>query len=142
FTVTDMLADYLRRGWARWTPPTLGLYRSSVDNFIVPRIGRWKVRDITPRRVQTFLDALMDQYGLPTVARVRTILSGAFREAERLDAVTRSPMPHVRLPQPKPKAPTVWTRAEASRVLAHVASDPMLSAWYHLALTSGMRPGE
>lgn len=142
FTVTDMLADYLRRGEDRWTSNTLGLYRSSVDNIIVPRIGRWKVRDITPRRVQTFLDALMDQFGLPTVTRVRTILSGAFREAERLDVVTRSPMPHVRLPQPKPKPPTVWTRAEASRVLASVADDPMLSAWYRLALTSGMRPGE
>src|SRR5690606_38321239 len=43
FAVTDMLADYLRRGEDRWTSTTLGLYRSSVDNIIVPRIGRWKV---------------------------------------------------------------------------------------------------
>lgn len=141
-TIADLLDDYLRHGADRWSANTLALYTASVEKIIVPRIGRVLLREMTTRRAQTFADGLKRDYGPPSIARVRAILSGAFRDAHRAGTVTANPISGIRTPTPKRKDKQVWTQDEVARVLAHVAHDPMASAWYHLALTTGIRPGE
>lgn len=141
-TIADLLADYLRHGSDEWSANTVALYTASVENVIVPRIGRRKVRDFGKSMARAFVRDIDAAYGSATVHRARAVLSGAFRDAESVDIVEYNPMSGIRLRSTKRKDKDVWTQDEVARLLDHVADDPMLSAWYHLALTTGIRPGE
>src|SRR5690606_5301611 len=61
-TIAQMLDDYLRRGERRWSPNTTANYRQIARSILVPALGKKKVRDLTPRHVQDFIDDLGQQY--------------------------------------------------------------------------------
>lgn len=142
WTVDDLLADYLRRGADRWSANTTANYRQIARSIIGPTIGGRRIRDLTPHAMQLWVDRLGTQYSAARVEVVRAVLSGAFKEAVRLGVVDRSPMVGLRGPKGTRTERHVWTPQQVSAVLVTVADDPELAAFYRVALTTGMRPGE
>jgi integrase len=141
-TVSMMVDDYLRRRASEWSPNTQGVYRHVANLIIAPRLGKRRLRDLTPRLMQVFVDELGQQYRPRRVDLVRAVLSGAFREAVRLGLMSRNPLEGVRAAR-RPGLPRrTWGADEAGRMLDAHTNDPEQYAWYMLAFSTGMRPGE
>lgn len=141
-TVATMLAEYFERMRREWTSNTYANYVTIRDNIIVPAIGKRIVAQIRPRDMRIFMDRLQAEYSPSRVVVVRAVLSGAFREAVEMDIISRNPLADIRIKQPEQPDIIVWTTGDVRKLMAHIANSPRDDAWYRLALTTGMRPGE
>ena len=142
-TVSDLVAEYVDRAASRISERTVLTYRARARRMIDPTIGRRALDGLAPLDVQRWIDALGRQGFAPsTVHAAVAVLMGALREAALLGITDRHLGQGVRRPALGRPTATVWTEAEARRVLAAVRDDPIYGALYHLALATGMRPGE
>jgi integrase len=130
---------------------TVANYAQAIRLHIIPGLGRYKLRDLTPEQVDRLLRAKADA-GLSKryVGRIRSILADALSHAERRQLVSRnagrlSIMPSCE-PTPEPRA---LTAAEASAfVTAALASgsdgapERRLGVMLALMVAIGLRPGE
>jgi integrase len=142
-TVADLIDAYLARAASRWAPGTLGTNRSRARALVLPDLGEARALDLTPPRVQAWIDRLVRRgLAAETVVGARRLLSGACREAVALGVLPRDPVAGTRPPGVKRPPVAVWTADEVRAVLAAVARDPMLDAAYRVSLSTGVRPGE
>lgn len=139
-TVYQAAEEWLERGARRWSGGTEATYRQRVEKHILPVLGEVKVAALTTHRIQVFADRL--RIAPNTAASVMTALSGVLSECVRLGVIERNPAQGVRLPSARPVARAVWDADAARKVLAWVKGEPRWHALYHLALSTGMRPGE
>lgn len=62
---------------------------------IIAGLGQLQVREVTVARLDAHLRDLADRHGVPTAQKVRTILSGMFKVAVRLGALSANPVREV-----------------------------------------------
>lgn len=141
-TVEALLAEHFARMRKAWTSNTYANYVTIRDRIITPSIGKRLVTEIRPRDMRLFLDKMEAKYKPARVVVIKAVLSGAFRSAVELDIIDRNPLSDIRVKNPAPAKVNVWTAEEIKRLFAHVADKPRINAWYRLALSTGMRPGE
>lgn len=142
-TVAELVAEWLDRGAGRWKPATSSTYRQRAAIHVLPALGRERAGMLTAHRVQRWVDGLV-RAGLDasTIDGAHRVLSSALREAVQLGVIPANPAAGVRKPPVRLKEPRTWTLPDIARVVAALAAEPMWSALYRLALTTGMRPGE
>lgn len=141
-TVATLLSEYFERMRSEWTSNTYANYVTIRDKIIVPAIGKRLVAQIRPRDMRIFMDRLQSEYSASRVVVIRAVLSGAFREAVELDIIDRNPLADIRIKQPEQPDIAVWTIDDVKKLMAYIVDKPRDNAWYRLALTTGMRPGE
>lgn len=142
WTVAEVVQDYIDHGRDRWKSNTVATYTTILNNVIAPTIGREKVVDLTARQCQHWINSLRRDYSPARIELIRAVITGALKEAVRLDVIRANPMADVRMPKKSRPERQLWTPEEAKRVLAASEPDPQLHAFYRVALTTGMRPGE
>jgi integrase len=142
-TVRELVEQYLERATTRLSPNTLGEYERYLTKVIGPELGDVLVQRLTTAKVQHWIDGKQRAgVGAGTINNLVNILSGAYREAERLGIVEHSPVRRVIRPRAKAPGKEAWSADEVRRVLDAVKADAKWHAWYRLALGTGMRPGE
>lgn len=142
-TVEEVVRDYLERGKESWSANTYATYGQRAMAHILPYLGKDRARDLTTARVQWWVDTLRRKKLKPeTIAGANAVLSGAFREAARLQVVPVNVVRGVRLPRIPRHDHATWTGEQVGVVFRALADDPMWHAVYRLALMTGMRPGE
>ena len=119
-------------------------YASIIDHHLNPKIGHLDVARVAPSDIEALETGLLDRGLAPkTVHLVHTVLSGAFRYAERLGVVERNPVASV-VPPSFDKAEVVPPDVAQVRTLLKLAREegdslfPMLQ----LVVYTGMRRGE
>lgn len=130
-------------------PSTFASYSAMVHTHLVQRLGDVELRRLTPTHFTVMYAELLatgrldGKGGLSrrTVRYLHTIAGRALRDAVRWHLIVRSPLDGVTPPAPGQREMAVWTRDDAARFLAFVASD-RLAALYRLALATGLRRGE
>lgn len=144
-TVNELVAEYVARAEQskRITAGSAHTYRERAARMIAPTIGARRLDGLEPLDVQRWIDALVARgFAASTIHPAVAVLMGALREAALLGITDRHRGLGVRRPAidrtPKP----VWSVADVRRVLAAVAGDPIYDALYHVAIATGMRPGE
>lgn len=142
-SVADAINDYLDRGTGRWKPSSHATYSQRARNHILPRIGDMQLSELTTADVQRWIDRLM-RSGLSakTVEESARVLGGAMREAVRLGLINTNPVSNTRRPTTPATERTIWTPDEISRALTATKKNTKYHALYHVALMTGMRPGE
>jgi integrase len=91
--------------------------------------------------VHTLIGEIRDASGTARAAKCRTVLYSAYRQAIRLQLVTRNPVETVDPVPEKRKEIVLWEAEEASRFLA-VAREHRLYAFFYVTLATGLRRGE
>lgn len=142
-TVGEYLEQWLSdsvRGTVRES--TLESYRRVVRNYLIPSVGRVKLKDLKPLHLQGLYRQKLDA-GLSTctVQYTHTIAKKALKDAVRGELITRNPAEAVDPPQVK-RDEIRPLSAEQVRKLLRATEGDRLEAVYTFAVHTGMRPGE
>lgn len=136
---SDFLDAWLEVKRSRLRTASIFQYESTCRLYLKPRIGKLKMREITPARVQALYDALLAEgRGKRTIQIVHATLRGAMNHAQRLGLIVLNPCDLVQAPKPEKREMTVWDERQVNAFMAHVGGD----AFYRVAFSTGMRQGE
>lgn len=118
-------------------------YSAHIERYVAKTIGRLPLAKVSVADVQGLYESLADQgLGAPTIKLVHTILNQAFKQAVRWRRMNYNPAADTERPRGKrKKVVRAMTKPQAAAFLktAEMTDD---SALFHVALISGMRPGE
>jgi integrase len=151
------LKRWVTRSWlpvvrSRLKEGTYESYRSNMENHVLPRLGRVRLNEITPRMLTDLYVELLENghmkhgRGLSprTVRYIHAIVHTALADAVDEGILATSPAERAKPPKPRP-SPTselrYWEPHQLARFLHHVRGTPLEPLW-HLAALTGMRRGE
>ena len=157
-TVAELVATYLQNGRdaGTWSANTRSRYEDMERLYIVPSMGRLRLREATVPRVDGFLKGVAKRVGAPTARLCKSVLSGAFALAVRQGALAYNPAHNVEGiadKRPEPKALTAADvralRASAARFeheptrrVGRETRHPGMVALVDVLLGTGVRIGE
>ena len=141
-TVAKWMAEWLEK---RKRPPkplkpnTWNGYRSKVNGYIVPALGKRRLTELRPQHIEAMYDDLRARgLGEATVRQTHAILQKALKDAVRTGSLGRSPMERVDPPGTETNDRDQWTLEQAGMALKAAGA----SARWWLAIFYGMRQGE
>jgi len=121
---------------------TLDGYRSYLDQYLIPNVGKHRLDKLTPTHVRAMLATMKDR-GLSdaTARQAHMILMRALKVAEREGKVARNVADLVDRPELTKNHRKPLTVEQARKVLRALDGDPLAARWV-CALLLGMRQGE
>lgn len=124
-------------------PTTVRYYEQMTRLYILPKIGKKKLKDVTPQLVQGMLNELAKDQKLKanTVNGVRSTLRSALNTAKKWQLITINPM-DATSPVKREKGDPVFLGQDEMRQLIEVASSHWLGPLIVTGLITGMRVGE
>lgn len=149
-TVGQFLQDWLENAAKpKLRPRTFAGYRTIVNHYLVPHLGRVQLTKLTPQHVQTFQSKLLstelDRGGGAvspvTVINARRVLGRAMEQATHWGLIARNPVRLVDGPHLTRREIQPLDTEQARRLLAAVRGD-RLEALYTVALALGLGRGE
>lgn len=133
---------------------TVGQYRNLANAYVVPRIGRVLLRDLTPDQLQRLYGTLLTSgrcrgnrktLSPTTVHAVHVAIHRMLRDAQRWGLVARNVADIAGEDAPRPvkreMTERVWSPAELCAFLGSVSEHRLFGLWILFA-TTGMRRGE
>lgn len=148
--LADFLEEWLDSVASSLRPNSITLYRCAVKNWINPRIGKIRLRDLTTPRLQSFYAELSrsgreDGTGGLSARSVRiahgTLLRALQRAVDWHLIAVNPAAGNLSLPRQAQAEAKTWTPEEARTFLASVAGTPLAPLWT-LMLATGLRRGE
>jgi integrase len=138
-TVETYLASWLPAYCASHADNTARNVRHHANRYILPKIGRVRLRDLTPQ----ILMALYAEIPPLTMRQaVHVTINHFLGDALRAGLLNRNPASQVVTPKLPEPAPAVWWSADELRAFLEAAgSDRWFPLWRLLSLT-GLRRGE
>ncbi len=158
-TVSELLNEYVNLyGKTRWS---LSVYESNtglIRHYILPFLGKAKLREITSRTLEKYYQTLLEtpavaqmsqkkysqevRYVTPaTVRKVHNLLRSAFSQAEKWDLIEKNPARHATLPKHEPKKREIWDAPTLFRAI-ECCRDERLKLCLNLAFACSLRIGE
>ena len=117
-------------------------YEQLCRNYIVPKIGSIKVRDLRPENIQGFYTSLLNQeVGIYTIRKIHTLLHCALQLAVKTGIIGRNPASFVQPPKVPASEMDILNDSQVSQLLV-AAMGHRWEALFHLALVTGMRQME
>lgn len=146
------LAGYLEHwlqthGATDLRPKTAHSYRQVARLHILPHLGRVPLADLTPHRLQAWIDLLAQPQAdgktlsPRTCTYARAILHSALAEAVRLGLLSANPADRVRAPKQDPKQVNSFTR-EQTQGIDQAGRDMRLGIMFSVLWRTGLRIGE
>lgn len=128
---------------------TRASYQGSLNNWIYPALGEYKLPEITTAQIEALLASMQEKkksHG--TVIKIYTILLGIFKRAYKADVIDRNPMDKVDRPEPrkdeiKRDSAPAYTVEEIRHILTCLENEPLKwRALMRLLIDTGIRRGE
>ena len=122
------------------TPKSLGMYDEKYNNYIKPRVGQMRLRDVRDVHLQRILN---DQAGRSSshVKKLRMVMQEMFKRARQSRLIPFDPAELLELPSTTTGGHRAITPEERAAILA-VAETHRAGLWVLTLLYTGMRPGE
>lgn len=145
---SDTTVESFLRMWLEETvqghkaPRTVESYTSTIQQHIIPELGRYRIGKLDQSHVQTMLNSKKAS-GLSarTVAYIRAILRAALNDAMQRGIVVRNVAAFSKPPRGEKRDAQPFTIEEVRRFFASIADDRFEAA-YVIAGTLGLRRGE
>lgn len=128
-------------------------YQRTINKYIIPALGHFKLKDITPVHIQHFINELQEKpsntktgkLSPSTVRRYYTVLQSIFHSAYKLGIIGVNPADgdRITLPKLQEQKTEIFTPEEIADILNYLENEPLqFKTLIHLALNSGCRRGE
>ncbi|MDT2738741.1 tyrosine-type recombinase/integrase [Enterococcus canintestini] len=145
-------------GISKWSANTFSSKQSSINNYINPTIGDWKLSEITTQKLSKYYNDLLNVPEVPranrkatgrcvqpaNIKKIHDIIRCALNQAilwEYLDTKMRNPASLATLP----KIPKVWRDVwsiDTFKQAISIVDDDVLLICIHLAFSCSLRIGE
>ncbi|MGD9891152.1 MAG: tyrosine-type recombinase/integrase [Dehalococcoidia bacterium] len=123
-------------------PGTYESYEQKVRVHIKPALGKWPLDQVTPQRIQAFMNEKREAGQSPrSVQYLRAIIRRALSQALKWDLVTRNAATLVDPPRLKRREASIFS-AEQARTLLDALKGDRLEPLVMLTLATGLRRGE
>lgn len=123
-------------------PLTLRRHESVVRLYLKPRLGHYKLHQLSVQTTQSFINQLeKDNVSSASIHQIRKVLSAALTYAVRQEFIARNVARLVELPKYRSKEAAYWTLSEAKQFLEFARSIPYYPIFLLLVLY-GLRRGE
>lgn len=142
-TLAGWLDGWVTRRAARLKPRTAATYRSYVEQYIKPAIGRVRLDKMTPAHVERMHESIIAR-GLSTTTALQAhrILSKALADAMRAGHISRNVATLTDAPARAFAPRPALTVEDARALLLSAAADKSAAARWGVALLAGLRQGE
>lgn len=156
-TVEELMDDFVENyGREKWSHSNYARSKSLIQNYIIPYIGKMKLKDISPRWIESYYHTLLQQKRAPrpgmkddnknlvsssTVRSVHKLLRCAFGQAARWELIESNPFEKVMAPRHKENPREIWEVDDLKEALA-ACDDPVLELCINLAFSCSLRLGE
>lgn len=122
------------------TKKSFGMYTEKYDNYIKPKIGTMKLKDVRDAHLQKIMN---DQANMSEshAKKVRMVLQEMFKRARQSRLIVYDPAELLELPKTTKKKRRSITEEERAAIL-EVAKTHRSGFWIMTLLYTGMRPGE
>jgi integrase len=144
-TTTPTLRDWLSTWYAAhrsdWRGSTGRIYRTAIDEWIVPALGSMRLEKLSPAQIQRWVNAATKDGARAKVVLAHVVLRSALKFAMTQRLVTFNAASLVRVPRPERK-PIVVLNAEQAGSLMKAAEEHRLGALVTMTLALGLRIGE
>lgn len=140
----DFLDDWLETKKPQVAEQTWSYYSQIVRDYIKPKLGMYKLRELSTRRIQGFYNHLVEQgIGLRTIEKNHSIIHASLNYALKYGLIVSNPDTFTDPPKPKKKEMR-YLNIEEVKKLVQVAKEgnDRNFALYYLAIVTGMRQGE
>lgn len=118
-------------------------YTIVYKNIISPRLGRYRLSEITQLQVQALINRVKEQgYEWETQNKVRVLLIDMFNRAMEDDFVTKNPAKSVRTASIKPDEERRVLTQEEQASFFETAAGTFYANAYVVQVNTGLRPGE
>ncbi|MEV7830470.1 Arm DNA-binding domain-containing protein [Streptomyces subrutilus] len=122
-------------------PTTLRSYRHHIDNYLVPHLGRIRLRDLRPSHVDKLLAEVNDgKRKTATVRRIHATLRSALTTAVKQQLITFNMAKNVELPTSQRPKVIPWEPVELGAFLDHIGTH-RLGALFEVIAGTGLRRG-
>ena len=157
------LQDFLKifvnlYGTAKWSVSTYSHKVASINNYVNPIIGNWKLSEITTKKLSEYYNNLLTVKEVPkshriasgnclrppTIKKIHDIIRCALNQAilwEYLDTRMRNPATNAILPKMQKNKRKVWNISIFEKALS-VVDDRLLEICMHIAFACSLRIGE
>lgn len=155
----DFARSYLKdHAFRTHTGTTLDCEASKIRNHIIPYLGNYKMKDISPVIIQKLINYLLEKDSKKrsssgeivklspvTVRNVYNILCAIFHKAVQLKVIKETPCTGITLEKCKKYHPTVYTIEDMNNLIKCLLSSNLpiqKKCIFILAMSTGMRRGE
>ena len=138
----DFLNEWLTSKSNAIKKTTWSLYDSVIRNHINPILGKIKISDLSPQKIQTlYIQKEHDGVGKRTIRVVHTILNSSLKNAVKLGAIHTNPAEATNPPNYETPEMQSYSEHEITQLLL-ATKETSLEALIHLAITTGLRQSE
>ena len=142
-TIEEYAKEYLQTCAITLAHYTQQSYKRTLDNHILPALGRVKLTDLTHRQVQSFIAALSMKKGLSakTVRNIHGVLHSLLESAVRDEILLRNVSEKCKLPRVTQTQVKAITTAELGRFLQAIDGEKFCNIFF-VDIFSGLRISE
>lgn len=143
-TYGEFLTEWLATAKQRLTINTHYSYSQLVKKYILPSLGKIKLRDLNPSAIQRFYNQKVTEgVGLRTVQKTHVVIHASLNAALKLGLIGRNPDDATQPPKPTHKEMRFLNQIEVKTLLETAKRiDDRNYALYFIAIVTGMRQGE
>lgn len=156
----DFVNQYLEIQKDLLAPTTYSYYKRTIEIFILPMLGHFKLKEIMPNHVQQFINNLLkspktyqngkeningETLSNSSVRRYLTVLQSVLNLAVKLGLISESPAKAEKITIPKVQNPKteIFTKQEAAEMISCLQKEPIqFQVLIQLAIFAGARRGE
>jgi len=141
-TLEEFLSKWILTVRTSLRPKTAHQYEQLINRYILPALGKLKVKDLRPEIVDDFYQKqLKAEVGVRTVKYIHSVLHAGLEKAVKLGLIGRNPVDGATPPRLVNKEMQVLDESQVTQFLLGVQGDRN-EALFHLAIKTGMRQGE
>ena len=123
-------------------PNTIILYRKTLEQHIIPVLGKLILRDIQPAHIKRlYAFKKQEERGDRTIQLIHAVLHCLMKHAVREGILGKNPVDVIERPRTEQAEFQILNEEQCHQFLIAAADSPY-EALYYLALTTGMRQGE
>jgi integrase len=141
-TLEDFFSNWVVTVQTSLRPKTAHQYEKIINNYIIPGVGKLRVKDLRPETVDAFYQKqLRAEVGVRTVRYIHSVLHVGLEKAVKLGLVGRNPVDGATPPRLNNNEMLVLDETQVTQFLLG-AQENRNKALFHLAVKTGMRQGE
>ncbi|MFD2704174.1 site-specific integrase [Salibacterium lacus] len=139
----DFVEDWIEMEEMNYRPSTFSVYKSIINNRLIPAFGHAYVDELKPIDIQKYYNRMLKEGLTPKyILSIHNVLRALISKSVTWEVASKNVMDKVTPPKGKRKEMQTWTLEQSKQFLDHAKENTIIYPVFVLAIWTGMRKGE